>query len=420
MSDASASKELAAGERLSRLLVASPTWVNRRVDSLRLDADGSTRRFVSVDMTLPEEWAIDGGEETVLVPLGILEKGTKQRLDASHEGKAISVLNTFANAEQVAMMLVSSLPRTFDLTRSELTSAQKLFSKIAGSSTADKAAAEKMYTTWRDEQLLRFPVGEDDQRDLDYLNGVVKQMLSAFILFVELDRKVVGRRTVVKYAFDQNEPSPKGSGTKRLVIEHPVPDLGFAASFHFEVEVPVGIMVESLTIMEDDDPKQVTEGLSAGRIAHVNVSPGDVQSSGKVFVELLVPGQGIFSFTGVALLLLALLVVLADVVRGYEDVFLRSEPEIPSPAASILLIGPALLISWVSRLPEHPLVARMVQPLRHMLLVLSLCLVLIAGLAAVKVQPAVWSVTWFAVNGLTVLLVARFIAFWTDRWFRRS
>jgi hypothetical protein len=388
---------------------------------LRLDTDGTTRRFVSVDLTIPKGFAISGSEKRILVPLGVLEKGPKQRLDTTYDGKPIPVLGRAENSSLVADMLESKRP--FFLRGSVLGSTEnsgELFAKIASCAPDNADGVEKQYTIWRDRLLnARRPLSPAEGQEMAAFDDLVGQMMRNFVLLVELDQSLVSRRVILKYALDQAEIGSHSSGTKRLVIAQAVPDLGFSASHHMEVEVPAGLVVESLTLGDlgatiDGSDDKIVIASSVGRVGHINIEPRGVNAVGVLRAEIAVARQGIFSFTEMTVASLAVLVAFATVVRLNDSFFIRGAVEIPSPAASILLVGPALLISWMSRLPEHPLVARLVQPLRSILLASTIALISMAALAAVKIQPWVWYWAWIGIILITVTLIVRVLAFRFD------
>lgn len=410
---------VAVGETLNLLLTQSQDWVHRRVDALRLDVDGTTRRFVSVDLTLPKDRVIPGSKGHVLIPLGVLEKGPKQRLNTSLEGKPVPVLGRQEHAKLVAEMLEERLPSTLRAVWSR-SSRRALFLAIASCQADSIDETGDRYEVWRDDALGNKVLDEAALQQIEDFDSLVGQMLTNFVFLVEVKEELVGQRLILKYALDQAAPNSRGSGTKRLVILQPVPDLGFAASHHMEVEVPAGLVVDSLTLAEigeaqDGSGDQFAESFPEGRVGHVNIEPSTPQAVGVLRAEISVARQGLFFFTQWTLISVVALVAFASLVRVFDQFFLKMEPDtIPSPAASILLVGPALLISWMSRLPEHLLVARMVGPLRGMLILSALALTIVAGLAAVRLQPTVWNGAWWVVVALVAAVSVWFMYFRFD------
>ncbi|MFJ4210845.1 hypothetical protein ACIPY2_20515 [Paenarthrobacter sp. NPDC089675] len=407
-----------SGEILNLLLSHSQDWVHRRVDALRLDVDGTTRRFVSVDLTVPADRVIAGSTGHVLVPLGVLEKGPIQRLDASHDGKPVPVLGRQDHAELVVEMLEARLPRVLGKAWPRHLR-RKLFYEIATCSAETAENIAEDYQRFQRDLLGSRVRDEHSKLQIEEFSTLVGQMLANFVFLVEIKKEFVGQRIVLKYALDQAEINSGPSGRRTLVILQPVPDLGWARSHHMEVGVPSGLVVDSLTLAElgeDEKSDRFVKAVSEGRIGHVNLEPSSSQAIGFLRAEISVAKQGVFFFTQWTIYSLVILVATATLVRMFDDFFIKMVPEtIPSPAASILLVGPALLISWMSRLPEHPLVARMIGPLRGMLTLSALALTLMAGLAAVRVQVWVWHAAWWVVVAL-ILAVCVWFLYFTFNW----
>ncbi|WP_138444052.1 hypothetical protein [Sinomonas susongensis] len=75
----------------------------------------------------------------------------------------------------------------------------------------------------------------------------------------------------------------------------------------------------------------------------------------------------------------------------------------PSQALSLLLIGPALFLSWMARAPEHRALAALLAPLRLMLVVCTVVLLLAGFAAAVPLERWAWDAVWVAVPVLGLL-----------------
>ena len=396
------------GVNLLWLLNNSPEWVHRRVDSLRLDADGTTRRFVSLDLTVPQAMKCQGSAGRVMVPMGVLEKGTKQKFDATYEGKSIPVLGRKDNSLVVAQILRASQPLVFSERTNNDEDPTALFISITSCDPSDSESVWERYIDWSESVVGDLDLTPSQQSELEAFDVLVDQMTKNFVLLAEVDEYVLGRRVVMKYAFDQDEPTNSYPGTSSAVIAQDVPDLGFAASHHVELEVPSGLFVQKLELIElrgegDDQQDLIARKRSSGRVAHVNINPSSPDAMGVLRAEIGVVKQGVFSFTIVTVWALLVAVLGATAVRMFNENVIRGEPEIPSPAASILLIGPALLVSWMSRSPEHPMVSGMLKPLRRMLILSAFSLLVMAGLAAVKVQPWLWQSAWVVILVLTIL-----------------
>uniref|UniRef100_UPI003F495444 hypothetical protein n=1 Tax=Paenarthrobacter ureafaciens TaxID=37931 RepID=UPI003F495444 len=381
-----------------------------------MDVDGTTRRFVSVDLTVPVDSVILGSKDHMIVPLGVLQKGPKQRLDASYEGKPVAVLGRQDHAELVAEMLEARLPDVLKKSWPRH-SRRDLFHQIATCTPNTMKGTAEAYWDLRGDLLGSRILEDAASKQVEGFDTLVHQMLTNYVFLVEVKKELAGQRIVLKYALDQAEPNSRGSGQRRLVILQAIPDLGWAASHHMEVGVPSGLVVDSLTLAElgeaeDGTEDRFGESISDGRIGHVNLEPSSPRAVGILRAELLVAKQGVYFFSLWTVISLISLVALAFFVQVFDGFFLKMGPEtIPSPAASILLVGPALLISWMSRLPEHRLVARMIGPLRGMLTISALALVSMAGLAAVRVQPGIWHAVWWLVAALALVVSVWFLYF---------
>lgn len=74
-------EEASDGQKLVSLLIDSQSWVHRRVDALRLGADGTTRLHMSLDVTVPTDRVLKRPGEQMAVPLAFMEKAAIRQLD---------------------------------------------------------------------------------------------------------------------------------------------------------------------------------------------------------------------------------------------------------------------------------------------------------------------------------------------------
>lgn len=97
--------------KLFSLLTDSRKWVHRRVDALRLSTDGLTRRYVSLDFTIPKESMIVLSDDQVVVPIGLIGKNSLRRLDIKDAtGRSLSILETSHNAGYAVRFLQAMVP----------------------------------------------------------------------------------------------------------------------------------------------------------------------------------------------------------------------------------------------------------------------------------------------------------------------
>jgi hypothetical protein len=71
--------------------------------------------------------------------------------------------------------------------------------------------------------------------------------------------------------------------------------------------------------------------------------------------------------------------------------------KVPSQAVSLLLLGPALFLSWMARAPEHRTLAALLLPLRVMLIICTAVLILAGVGVAVPLVLWAWNLVWWTV-----------------------
>lgn len=402
------------------MLLTSNFWIHRRVDSLRLDVDGDTRRFVSINFTLPQRFVIPGSGETAIVPFAIMEKKTIRRLDASDVGGRHSsiLMSTESNALAVALIMAAAnrfLDHDFD--------SPALRSKAIGLVTCkydDASGCKKDYLDWLDGVIEKTDLNGEALGLYGLFIALSIQFAENFLFCAEMDGCVIGRRSIFKYSLDQESPYLDPKFTQSATISQDVPDFGFAASQHVEVQVPAGLKIVKLELHEresgfsekivgSDVPRQ------SRNVAHCSARPRHRYSSGRWIISLKPEPQGLYRFTVMAVVAVCSLVALGMVVRIWDGVLLRGAADIiPSASASILLVGPALLLSWISRQHEHDLVSRLLAPLRIMLLSCAVVLVMLAVLAAVPVTLVVWQTAWWVAVGIAGVSLVSLLMFRFD------
>src|SRR6201996_2012042 len=100
---------LEAGIAAAPLIARPATWVNRRVETIRLLSHEETRRQVSIDFTLSDAQrsglTIDHG---VVVPISVMTKEARRNFDLRDEsGSAVPVLGKRVNGTLAHVALMS-------------------------------------------------------------------------------------------------------------------------------------------------------------------------------------------------------------------------------------------------------------------------------------------------------------------------
>ncbi|MDQ0768185.1 hypothetical protein QF031_000934 [Pseudarthrobacter defluvii] len=396
-------EEPSDGQKLVSLLIGSQSWVHRRVDALRLSGDGTTRLHVSLDVTVPADLRLARPGGQMAVPLALMEKVPLRHLDTEDwTGKSMAVLDTPLNSRYAFEFLSALTPRWVREDR-----VWGAIQTVLGELVESDGGPDALSISKRLEALLergehrRSPLSEDESLELSAFTSIAKQLGQQFLFMVEIDAERVETRTILKYSVDQDAPRHSRGQSKRVVFRLQVPDMGFAASQHIEVELPDGVVLERLTLEGTIFEGDLQEGLATDEpegwlqrtSGHVTVRPNARFLKGELWVWVVPAKQGLYRFAKVSIVMVTLVVCATWLIRANSEVLLR-EVVIPSPSASILLIGPALLLSWFSRTTEHTLVAKVQGPLRLALLGTALVLLIMAALAAVPVTAEVWAIAW--------------------------
>lgn len=424
-------EEATDGEKLVSLLVGSQSWVHRRVDALRLGGDGATRLQVSFEVTVPADLRLARPGNKMAVPLAFMAKKPLRKLHTSDpSGKPASILDTPVNGDYAHQFLLALAPGRVQSDTVAWPAVREALRDIVASDGGASAAAP-----WRVLQTLlsrsadrNGPLTQEDEFEQSFFLGIARQMGEQFLFLMEIDAALVGTRVLLKYSLDQDAPRTDTDPTKRAIFSLVIPDFGFAASQHVEVELPQGVILERITLEErllgdavqrslaTDVPDRRTQRL----VGHVALRPSARFASGELFVTAIPAKQGLYRFAKISILAVSLVVLAAWFVRLDVTAFIR-RVDIPSPSASILLIGPALLLSWFSRATEHSLIAKIQGPLRLGLLASATVLLGFAVLAAVPVTPVVWAGAWLVLTAVqcSALLLLAYYASDFGRWIKR-
>jgi hypothetical protein len=412
---------LSRGQRLATLFLDSKSWVHRRVDALTLDPDGTTRRAISFDVEIPRDYKIDGSEKRVLVPLALIEKGALRKVSTEDPaGHPLPVFGAWKNTRLAVEMLEALVPDQWlnSVSREQQRGVLNgiVFAPGASNVGEDRGKREKAtadFNNW----LEGMREAADAEGRLSYLETfrrLTLSFLNHFFLVVEVKDEFVGTRCILKFAYDSDLPIfDEGNfvAATRMVI----PDIGFARSQHIEVTVPPGLYVRELQVVDivDDDAVGKRSDTPDGErsTAHVALVPAERTSVGQISIEMAPVGPGIHSFTRLGLIIVSGLVALGLSEKWDLISVVTQDFKIPSQSASVLLVGPALFLSWMARSPEHEAVALLLRPLRLVLMYCTGVLLVLAIAAAVPLTPDAWETVWQAAFGGTLLAGTSYFAF---------
>lgn len=394
------------GRKLIDLLTWSQDWMYRRVDSIRLDERGVTRRHVSIDFSLPNNLVIHESDHRILLPITFLEKGTISRLDTNKVGsKHVSVLNTAQNRMCAMSLLISAAERYLPIKIPEYELRDQI-EQVVNFKGADHRKVQQKFAKWVRATQVGVEGGSVKSDDIELFISMATQFADKFLFVVSVDNCIVGDRSVLKFSFDQASPDDEPRGTMRTLIRQNIPDFGMAQSQHIEVRVPPELVIEYLHMYDIQGKKIYGKDLDRANgerdTAHCSLTPSSRDAQGKWLLSVRPADQGLYSFTKTCVNILAFLFLVGSVIRIFDAPIVNwSDKVFPSPAVSIILVGPAILLSWLSRQREHAISARVQAPLRGMLVLCSAALVTLAVLASVPLRDAAWEVGWFAAGVVT-------------------
>lgn len=395
------------GSKFATLLLNFPRWVHRRVDRIVLGSDGTTRRSISFDLTVPEKREVRTPGEKVLVPLALIEKGALRNFSgADPDGHPMPILGAGDNALLTVELLQALVQPARD--SHHVSRIIDGIVRFPRNGTGGERLIDA-WETWLGQASFppHFP-----ESYLAQIDNMVKAFLENFLLVAELDESHLGKRCVLKVSYDRDLPVPV-PGDNAVTMTFTLPDAGFAHSQHIEVDAPGLRMrwLEVIEFMREEAVDLVSDTVMTERsTAHVAFRPHDINSSAAVLFAVSPMRSGISGFTVTAAVAVLVFAVLVLVERADLADIVGTEFAIPSPSVSLLLVGPALFLSWMARSPEHRAVAVVLAPLRWVLLICTTVLVLAGFAVAVPLQPWAWSAAWDAVVVLSVLNVLLLIA----------
>ncbi|MEO6531101.1 MAG: hypothetical protein ABIN10_12170 [Specibacter sp.] len=383
-------------------------------------------------MTVPKELRLTRPGGQVAVPLAFLSKSPLPRLTtADAAGKALCVLEAPVNSYYALEFLTAMVPPWVRSQPAVFAAVENVLRKLVTSPFGHSTRILEL--TLR--QLLlnagkgRARLSDEEAMELAAFQSMAKNLGSRFIFMVEMDASSMGARTILKYGVDQATPRTEKGLTKRVTFKVEVPDLGWAASLHVEVLLPSGIVLERLELEDTLLGGNKSGGLeikARGRreqctAGHVSLRPSTRLSSGHFWVTVVPARQGLHEFSAMAIIFVSLTVCLGWVMRSFSESILNGAT-IPSNTVSLLLIGPALFISWISRTPEHEIVAKVQRPLQIALMLSAGVLLILAGLASVPVMVPVWKVAWVVLSVFQAIALLTLLVYSTDllRRFRRN
>lgn len=384
-----------AGQELERmrflaLMVMVPDfWIKRRVETITYGDNGETRRAVSIDFQLPEQYSKTENEDAqVLVPVALLEKKPLTRFDMrGADGTAIPVLDTDANSKLATRCVTDVLSMLLSLDTEAVENFKGLIETVV-TRPEDEAtpAAEELTNALREQLTDVMPAQE-------LVLQLITDLAKSFLLVAECDSRTVRGRTILKFSYEE----PIAIGRRWLPLTRSVqltrPAVSGGKSYHLEIRAPQGLSVADLLVTELGKKSRTWKTSHSGPTAHGHLTvtgSGDFEARATIRPERRGP---------VTYALLSSWAVLALTVAAAvwpQQVFqLGRETETAVGLATVLLAIPAFLLALLARTPEHVLVSAVLRPTRVVLALTSAVLLVISGI--IILRPAEDTARCFAI-----------------------
>ncbi|WP_156507501.1 hypothetical protein [Arthrobacter sp. OY3WO11] len=398
------------GANMVDLVIGSPEWVHRRVDTLTLGTDGDTQRSISLDITLPQSLKVEASGKRVLLPLAFIRKGALRRVSTAGPSKhPFPILEKARNSEIAREMLLTMIPEDWvSGQESKVAAAVGLIVRHDGVESGNPAKQLKRLLTSITKSR------EEDAEQVQTISDLARTLQTHFLLIGELDEMHLDTRCIIKISYEHELEFDDGWDYS-TVFRYDLPDYGFAASEHVEVVVPSELTLRIVSLSETggDGSSPTNEDIPTTERArgHVALPPTDRFTEASVVVEVAPSKRGIFPFAAISVAVCTAVAGLALMERFEVLTIVDRSRDIPTTAVSLLLAGPALFLSWIARTPEHEIVAKLLSPLR---LCLLMCAAVFLGLGVVAAFPLTreaWDVVWLLIYGGAFVSLGWFVAF---------
>ncbi|HEV3400546.1 MAG TPA: hypothetical protein VG078_01895 [Acidimicrobiales bacterium] len=383
----SSSDRQAQARYLLQCVWTMATWVHRRVETVSFRDDRWAVRRVSVDLTVPsDQGGAFGDGDGMLVPLTFLrQRQVLRNFDCRDgAGNALPVLTRAENARVHRDMLLEAAWLAL------------------GHLDETVVAAVAVQARRRATELPDLPTevaGVSEALGVNPQFNLVNELLRDQFLLLAWMHVCPGDRRVAKFCYDDELPFRGRAGRdvaarmgwRNETVEFPARAAAFGQSYHFAVNPPPEVVVDSTDLVETVRPDQIglPEPEVWGERGHLVASGLTIGLRTTVRLELAARKDGWLQ-TAVASAWVTVLLLLA----GAWGFFLDS----PSDAAAALVVGlAAFLPAAVARPGEHALAARLLSGVRLMLAVLA-ALAVVAGARLAFFSPGDVDVWWLALG----------------------
>ncbi|NCD17465.1 MAG: hypothetical protein EOL91_09165 [Actinobacteria bacterium] len=380
------------GEAMATTLLNRSDWMLRKVDSLRLMEGSVGRRRLSLDILPPASPALayyeserDSANITsvggpVMVPLSMMRKGALRDFDVHlGDGRSLGVLQREENAALVTAAVLWEIgPDAF--------ANDDLVHSVFAISSRDPSDAREIFTELESRGSFEGREIMDPTQLSEFGSQLLRDIVDDFLLVALVPAEYAGARVLVKYSFhwDVADWSARvglkdhlaaAAGYAPASVDIELSGPSDPSSYHLEVHAPAGLLCQRLQLpaAREVENSGVTEASSS--VAHV-VGGFAQPPSEPAQVQFVVPPGGIRTVAALVATVTALVFILERVLPGGHRALLAA----PEGAVALLLAVPAVAVALLARSGENDLAAKLLAPLRAIVVACSLALV--AGAAS--------------------------------------
>ena len=431
---------------LAAVLFSQRSWQLRKVET-RLFQEGSySLTRVSIDcvpQALPglryelNTSASAVAHSSVLVPITYMQKGALRGFDMrDSNGNSMPVIGR----AEYRQLMVDTLVYEVGPAAVERGDEATLRRALADVVDADRHEAEHVAEDLVVDGAYRGVRCIDPDGLSNYAANLILALADLYVLIALLPETQAGQRQVIKYEHhsteevdtrpERNSPSALArrlvalrdrlgitegpvsrfrlaAGLDPLEVEFDLSHPAGATSHHFEMVIPAGLKCASLAmpVVAGQGDRNTVDTTPTG-VAHAAAAYNENPDQG-VQVQFRVPFEGLRLHTTLVCLLTAAILLLGLLLPGAQHALLRAS----DGAAALLLAIPAVVVALAVGGREHVMVARMLRPLRVVVIGCALLLLACAG-SIVGVLHDGWRYTlWW--GGAGAALVVAVILAWT-------
>jgi hypothetical protein len=364
----------AVGILNANLLLRWNHWVHRRVEGAAFVDEDVIRRSVSIDFTLPHWFhrsrgTPDDGRSRQLVPLGLLRKGTLVNFDLRDEADVSLPMLTTAQNRQVSEATLVAI------------AAEVLGSDVPSAIRCDlRHVVETNPESGREVLRQLFERGDSVEdararlRDSALFTRVARPLATHF-LALTMVMIAWHQRRVLYYAYDDSLWGNTRSGARALLaigalgrprtIMLTIPTVGDADSYHFEVEAPTGLQINTHEGYLDDplrphaDEGPLVSKQGSYQRSHIHFPQADPGKQAAVVIQLRPRASAVRGAVAAAALATAIILVVALRLKA-----VKAGSDQGAAASAVLLALPGVISIFLARNDENPMTTVLLWPVR--------------------------------------------------------